>query len=79
MLGAIECLRGGITTIQNLVTLSPFSDEHLDAILQAYEDVGIRSIIALQVADIPGARMVPFGTRWFRKTNDISCPARQNP
>ena len=60
LLGAIECLRSGITTVQDLATLYPFDEEHLDAVLQAYEDVGIRCVFALQIADIPGVKLVPF-------------------
>jgi guanine deaminase len=60
LLGAIECLRGGITTVQDLATIYPFDEEHLDAVLQAYESVGIRCVFALQIADIPGVKSVPF-------------------
>ncbi len=60
LLGALECLRSGMTTVQDLCTIYPFDDEHLDAILQAYEDVGIRCIFALQFADIVGAKSIPF-------------------
>jgi 5-methylthioadenosine/S-adenosylhomocysteine deaminase len=60
LLGALECLRSGMTTVQDLATIYPFDEEHLDAVLQAYEDIGIRCIFALQFADTPGARAVPF-------------------
>jgi 5-methylthioadenosine/S-adenosylhomocysteine deaminase len=60
LLGAIECLRSGITTVQDLATIYPFDEEHLDAMLQAYEDVGIRCVFALQIADIPGVKSIPF-------------------
>jgi guanine deaminase len=60
LLGAIECLRGGITTVQDLATIYPFDEEHLDAMLQAYEDVGIRCVFALQIADVPGVKSIPF-------------------
>jgi len=60
LLGAIECLRGGITTVQDMATIYPFDEEHLDAMLQAYEDVGIRCVFALQIADVPGAKSIPF-------------------
>jgi 5-methylthioadenosine/S-adenosylhomocysteine deaminase len=60
LLGALECLRSGMTTVQDLATIYPFDDEHLDAILQAYEDIGIRCVFALQFADMPGAQAVPF-------------------
>ena len=42
LVGALECLRGGITTVQDLCTIYPFDEEHLEAVLQAYEDIGIR-------------------------------------
>ncbi|MGE4249319.1 MAG: amidohydrolase family protein [Parvibaculaceae bacterium] len=60
LLGAVECLRGGITTVQDFATVYPFSEEYLDTILQAYEDIGIRCIFALQIADIPALESVPF-------------------
>lgn len=59
LLGAIECLRGGITTVQDLVTVHPFDEEHVDTILRAYDDVGIRCVFALQVADMPGSKSIP--------------------
>jgi 5-methylthioadenosine/S-adenosylhomocysteine deaminase len=60
LLGAIECLRGGITTVQDFATIYPFDEEHLEAMLQAYEDIGIRCIFALQIADIPALDSTPF-------------------
>ena len=60
LLGAIECLRSGITTVQDLATIYPFDKEHLEAMLQAYEDVGIRCVFALQIADVPGVKSIPF-------------------
>src|SRR6516165_11658076 len=41
LVGALECLRGGITTVQDLCTIYPFDEEHLEAVLHAYEDIGI--------------------------------------
>lgn len=60
LLGAVECLRSGITTVQDLATVYPYDEEHVDAILKAYEDVGIRCVFALQVADVPGVKSIPF-------------------
>src|SRR4051812_27322066 len=60
LLGAIECLRGGITTVQDLATIYPFDEEHLEAMLKAYEDVGIRCVFALQITDMAGVKAVPF-------------------
>lgn len=60
MLGALECLRGGITTVQDLSTVFPFDEDHVAAILEAYDEIGIRSVFALQVADTPGQKGIPF-------------------
>jgi 5-methylthioadenosine/S-adenosylhomocysteine deaminase len=60
LLGALECLRSGMTTVQDLCTIYPFDEEHLEAILQAYEDIGIRCVFALQFTDMVGAKSVPF-------------------
>jgi len=60
LLGALECLHSGMTTVQDLCTIYPFDEEHLETILQAYEDVGIRCIFALQFADMAGAQSIPF-------------------
>jgi len=60
LLGAWECLRGGITTIQDMVTLAPWDPDHLDAVLEAYDEIGIRAVVALQFADIPGIASIPF-------------------
>lgn len=60
LLGAAECLRSGITTVQDLATIYPYDEEHVDAILKAYEDIGIRCVFALQVADVPGVKSIPF-------------------
>ncbi|TAK88293.1 MAG: hypothetical protein EPO20_02370 [Betaproteobacteria bacterium] len=60
LLGAVECLRSGITTVQDLATIYPYDEQHVDAILKAYEDVGIRCVFALQVTDIAGVKSIPF-------------------
>lgn len=60
LLGAVECLRSGITTVQDLATVYPYDEQHVDAMLKAYEDVGIRCVFALQVADVPGVKSIPF-------------------
>src|SRR6516164_327483 len=60
LLGALECLRSGMTTIQDMLTLYPYEDRHLDAVMRAYETVGIRVVFALQYADRKGIETIPF-------------------
>jgi 5-methylthioadenosine/S-adenosylhomocysteine deaminase len=60
LLGALECLRSGMTTIQDMLTLYPYQDRHMDAVMQAYDEVGIRVVFALQYADRRGIETIPF-------------------
>jgi 5-methylthioadenosine/S-adenosylhomocysteine deaminase len=60
LLGALECLRSGMTTIQDMLTLYPYQDRHMDAVMKAYQEVGIRVVFALQYADRKGIETVPF-------------------
>ena len=60
LLGAVECLRAGITTVQDMATLSPMEAEDIAVILAAYEEVGIRCVFALQTGDVHGAKVTPF-------------------
>ena len=65
LVGALECLRSGMTTVQDMLTLYPFDPAHLDTVLQAYEDVGIRVVFALQYGDRKGLDTVPFWKEVF--------------
>jgi 5-methylthioadenosine/S-adenosylhomocysteine deaminase len=60
LLGALECLRSGMTTIQDMLTLYPYEERHMDTVLRAYEEVGIRVVFALQYADRKGIDTIPF-------------------
>jgi 5-methylthioadenosine/S-adenosylhomocysteine deaminase len=62
LLGAVECLRNGITTVQDMVGCGPGAEGHVDTIIRAYQEVGIRCVLSLQVGNrsavdcLPGAR-----------------------
>lgn len=60
LLGALECLKSGMTTVQDMVTLFPFDPDHLSAVVEAYEEIGLRVVIALQYADRKGIGTIPF-------------------
>lgn len=51
MLGAIECARNGITTIQDFNNIAPLTPEYVDTVVSAYESVGVRVILSLTVRD----------------------------
>src|SRR2546423_1273923 len=60
LIGALEALKSGITTLQDMATVHPFDPGAVDTILQAYDDIGIRCVFALQVGDVPSSRPLPF-------------------
>ncbi len=60
LLGALECLRSGMTTIQDMLTLYPYQERHLDTVMKAYDQIGIRVVFALQYADRKGIDTIPF-------------------
>jgi 5-methylthioadenosine/S-adenosylhomocysteine deaminase len=60
LLGAMECLRHGITTIQDMNSLVPQDEETLDIILAAYAEVGIRVVFSIAVRDIAALDIEPF-------------------
>src|SRR5262249_3415586 len=67
LLGALECLRSGMTTIQDMLTLYPFEERHLDTVMQAYERIGIRVVFSLQYADRRGLETIPYWKDIFPK------------
>jgi 5-methylthioadenosine/S-adenosylhomocysteine deaminase len=59
-LGAAENLRAGVTTLQDMASLSLSDPEQIDAIFEGYADVGARTVLAVQIADRAMADTVPF-------------------
>jgi 5-methylthioadenosine/S-adenosylhomocysteine deaminase len=64
-LHAVECLRGGMTTIQDMVTLVDFEREHAEALASAYAKTGIEAVVAPQFSDLGGAAGIPFVNEMF--------------
>ena len=60
LLGAVECIRGGITTVQDMLTLYPLTAEQVDEVRRAYDDSGLRVILGLQVSDVSPLDTVPY-------------------
>src|SRR6202045_1254969 len=58
LVGALESLRCGITTVQDMLGLSPLNEEYTDVVLAAYRDAGIRVVFSPMVADVPALAMV---------------------
>lgn len=59
LLGALECLRSGITTVQDMINLVPLREDYVDTVLDAYAEAGIRVVCSLAVRDVPQVDTVP--------------------
>jgi cytosine/adenosine deaminase-related metal-dependent hydrolase len=61
MLGAIEMLRTGTTSVQDDAFLMPYPEpEIIDAVMQAYADSGLRAVVALDQPEVPEGDKLPF-------------------
>lgn len=60
LIGAAECLRGGITTVQDMLSLWPLTRHQAHVVRDAYEEAGLRVVLGLQTADVGPLDTVPF-------------------
>lgn len=60
LLSALDCLRSGITTVQDMCSLVPFAEECLDTILAAYAEVGIRVVFSIAARDVSALDIRPY-------------------
>jgi guanine deaminase len=61
MIGAIEAVKSGTTTICDDLNASPrLRPDHIEAAYQAYEDIGIRANVGITLFDKPFFRALPF-------------------
>jgi 5-methylthioadenosine/S-adenosylhomocysteine deaminase len=60
LVGALECLHNGITTVQDMSSFAPMSDEVLDTIVDAYAEAGIRVVYGITVRDRSQLATIPW-------------------
>jgi 5-methylthioadenosine/S-adenosylhomocysteine deaminase len=61
MIGAIEAVHSGTTTLSDDCNVAPrIQPEHVEAVFQAYEDLGIRALVGFTLFDRPFFRAVPY-------------------
>jgi guanine deaminase len=66
MIGAIEALRSGTTLVLDDLALgAAINRENLDAVFQAYEDIGIRALVGFAMMNRPIVDNFPFAEEAF--------------
>ena len=61
MIGAIEAIKSGTTTICDDLNVSPrLRPDYVEAAFQAYADIGIRAYVGISLFDKPFFRALPF-------------------
>jgi 5-methylthioadenosine/S-adenosylhomocysteine deaminase len=61
MLGAVEMLKSGVTSVLDDAFFVPApSEPSIDAVMQAYEDSGMRAVLALDQPDVPEIQKLPY-------------------
>ena len=60
LVGALESMRCGITTVQDMLGLVPFTEEYLDVVVSAYEEIGERVVFSPMVSDRQPVDMLCF-------------------
>src|SRR5512134_1402066 len=82
LIGAIEALRSGTTTIVDDLNVSPvLIPEHVAAAFQAYEDIGIRALVGITLFDRPFFRALPFVDEEFPSEllRELDSKPKSNP
>ena len=60
LIGAIDCIRHGVTTVQDMNSLVPMDEPTLDAALAAYAEAGLRVVFSIAVRDVAALDIAPF-------------------
>lgn len=58
LVGAVESLRCGVTTVQDMLGLIPLQEDYIDVVLDAYEEIGERVVFSPMVFDVPAIGMI---------------------
>jgi len=60
LIGAVEALRAGITTVQDFCAFEPLDDVIVDTILDAYQEAGVRVIYSITARDSSQLATIPW-------------------
>ncbi len=84
LVGALESMRCGITTVQDMLGLIPLTEENVDVVIDTYAEIGERVIFAPMVFDIPAVGMIrhseelPVHVQEMLGTSALDCKTQLN-
>jgi 5-methylthioadenosine/S-adenosylhomocysteine deaminase len=58
LVGALESVHAGITTVQDMLNLTPLNEDYLEVVLSAYKEIGIRVVFSPMLSDVPAIGML---------------------
>ena len=60
LIGAVDNIRHGVTTVQDMNSLVPMDEPTLDTVLAAYAESGLRVVFSAAVRDVAALDIAPF-------------------
>ncbi len=60
IVNAVEMLKSGTTTVIDDVVHGSFSEEVIDAVFQAYQDIGMRALVSIHFSDQVYHKTIPY-------------------
>ena len=60
LIGTVECLLSGITTVQDMDRIHPYDEGDMAAVLEAYDSIGIRCVFAPHFSEVGLVESTPF-------------------
>ena len=60
LIGAVDCIRHGVTTVQDMNSLVPMDEPSLDTVLAAYAESGLRVVFSAAMRDVAALDIAPF-------------------
>jgi guanine deaminase len=79
LIGAVECLLSGITTVQDMDRIHPYDEGDMAAVLEAYDSVGIRCVFAPHFTEVNLLDATPFWRETIPASEQWRIPGPAGP
>ncbi|NKC31455.1 amidohydrolase family protein [Falsiroseomonas selenitidurans] len=79
LIGAVECLFSGITTVQDMDRIHPYDEADMAAVLEAYDSIGIRCVFAPHFTEVNLLDATPFWRETIPEAEQWRIPGPAGP